>query len=194
MEEEFLNDIGRLLVEQIQQEIKRPRARFALKPATPKGTYNASATGKLLSSVAYKVRDGEIDIIMEDYGAEYLFGRGSWPGGGNYARDTRPAGSKGKTSALITKLTEWAHKKPGLNLPLAEAKSMAFAIRKNLFKSGYAPIPLFDQPFQNTIYEKANELLANPQYAEAVANGLLDNIFDRINLFGKETYEITFGS
>lgn len=192
MEEEFLNDIGRFLVEQIQQEIKRPRQRYSLEPKKLKGTYNANASGKLYASIDYKVRDGEIDIIMEDYGADFLFGRGSWPGRGNYAKDTRPAGSKGKTSALITELTKWAKAK--FNVPEAKAKGIAFATRKNLFKSGYAPIPLFDQSFQNTIYDKANELLANPEYAEALANGLLDNIFDRINLFGKETYEITFGA
>jgi hypothetical protein len=191
MEEEFLNDIGRFLVEQIQQEIVRKRPRFALSPKTPKGNYNANASGKLYASVAYKVRDGEIDIIMEDYGADYLFGRGSWPGGGKYYPDKRPAQSRGATSGLITELTKWAQVK--LGLPPAKAKSMAFATRKNLFKSGYSPIPLFDQQFQEAIYDRANELLQNPEYAQALANGLLDNIFDRINLFGKETYEITFG-
>jgi hypothetical protein len=184
MEEQFLNDIGEFLVEQIRKEILTPRDRFSLSPRSPKGKYNANATGTLYKSVEYVVRDGEIDIIMEDYGAEYLFGKGSWPS---------PVGARGKTSALITSLTKWAQKKPGLMLPLAEARSMAFAVRKNLFKSGYAPIPLFDTDFQDAITDKATSLLANPEYAEALANGLLDNIFDRINLFGKETYNIQFG-
>lgn len=191
MEEEFLNDIGRFLVEQIRKEIETKRPRYSLKPRQLKGQYNAKASGRLYDSVAYKVRDGEIDIIMEDYGADYLFGRGSWPGGGKYYPDNRPSGSRGKTSALITELTKWAQVK--LNLSPAKAKSMAFATRKNLFKSGYAPIPLFDDNFQNNLYQYANGLLENPQYAEAVANGLLDGIFDRINLFGSETYNITFG-
>lgn len=185
MEEQFLSDIGAFLVEQIKEEIMKPRPRFSLSPKISKGTYNANASGKLYKSVEYVVRDGEIDIIMEDYGAEYLFGKGSWPS---------PTGARGKTSALITSLTEWAQKKPGLTLPLAEAKSMAFAVRKNLFKSGYAPIPLFDADFQNVITEKATTLLANPEYAEALANGLLDNIFDKINLFGKTTYTLEFGA
>lgn len=191
MEEQFLNDIGAFLVKQIQQEILTKRPRFALSPKTPKGSYNANASGKLYASVDYKVRDGEIDIIMEDYGAEFLFGKGSWPGGGKYYPDNRPAGSRGKTSGLITELTKWAQVKIGL--PPAKAKSMAFAVRKNLFKSGYSPIPLFDDQFQQKIFDKANELLQTPEYAEALANNLLDGIFDRINLFGSTTYNITFG-
>jgi hypothetical protein len=182
MEEQFLNDIGAFLVEQIREEILKPRPRFSLSPKISKGIYNANASGTLYKSVEYVVRDGEIDIIMEDYGAEYLFGKGSWPS---------PVGARGKTSALITSLTKWAKVK--LNLSEANAKSMAFATRKNLFKSGYAPIPLFDTNFQNAITDKAANLLSNPDYAEAFANGLLDNIFDRINLFGKETYNIQFG-
>jgi len=153
MEEQFYNELGQLLVEQIREELKTKRFRYSLSPKTLKGEYSANASGNLSRSVDYKVREieggYEVDIIMADYGADYLFGRGSWPGGGRYYPDTRPPGSRGNSSALINALTEWAQNKPGLKLPLAQARSMAFAVRKNLFKSGYSPIPLFDQKFQN---------------------------------------------
>lgn len=192
MLEQFLNDLGSEIVSQIQTELATKRPRYSKSPKNFKGEYAANASGNLSRSVDYNVRiekEGfEIDIIMLDYGADYLFGGGSFPGGGAYAR-----GKGTGRSALLPALTKWAMEKPGLRLPLAEAKKMAYAVRKNLFKSGYAPIPLFDQTFQDKIFERAQALLERPEYAENIANHILDNIFDRINLFGEQTYEITFG-
>jgi hypothetical protein len=126
---------------------------------------------------------------MEDYGVDYVFGRGSYPGGGAYYPDTRTA--RGGTSALIDSLTKWAIAK--FNMPIAQAKGMAFAVRKNLFKSGYAGYNLFQEEFETNIFKYVETLLEEPQYQDALLREQLGNVFDRINLLGKETYEISLG-
>jgi hypothetical protein len=155
-----------------------------LKPRSP---YNFKATGSLYNSVSYIIRDGEIDILMNDYGVDFVFGEGSWPGGGAYYPDTRAKGSKGGTSQLITELEKWVKAKIGLSG--AKAKGMAFAVRKNLFKAGYAGYNLFTNDFQEETSKYIETLLEQPQYQELV----LGNIFDRINIFGNEQYNIALG-
>lgn len=149
--------------------------------------YNFYATGRLYNSVSYVLRDGEIDILMEDYGADNVFGEGSFPGGGAYYPDTRKKGSKGNTSQLITELEKWVKAKIGLQG--AKAKGMAFAVRKNLFKAGYAGYNLFTDDFQEKTGKYVESLLEQPQYQELV----LGDIFDRINIFGTQQYNIALG-
>jgi len=196
MLDELLNDIGKFLVYKIKQEIKTPRPRFTnprakINPRRMKrgSPYNFYATGKLWNSVEYRVDNGEIYILMEDYGVDYVFGSGSYPGGGAYYPDTRTA--RASTSALIDSLTKWAIAK--FNMPIAQAKGMAFAVRKNLFKSGYAGYNLFQEEFETNIFNYVETLLEQPQYQDALLREQLGNIFDRINLLGTETYEISLG-
>jgi hypothetical protein len=186
MEEELLNLIGKFLVEAIRKQIMSPEARFTKRGNSPKRPprYNFYASGSLYNSVSYIIRDGEIDILMNDYGVDFVFGEGSWPGGGRYYPDTRRKGTKGKTSPLIAALEKWAKDK--LHLPQAQAKSMAFATRKNLFKAGYKGYRLFNDKFQEKINNYISQLLEQPQYQEAV----LGDIFDRINIFGNQQYQI----
>ena len=176
MEEEFLKLVGEFLVEQIQDEILKPRARFT-KTGAPKipPRYNMNATGRLYDSVQYVIRDGEIDILMNDYGVDYVFGEGSKP---SYPPSSRKA---------IASLQEWAIKK--LRIPPAKAKGVAFAIGKKLNKVGYAGIPLFTDDFQNKTRQYVDKLLDDPKYQEMV----FEDIFDRINLFGENTYNIAIG-
>ena len=175
MEEELLNLIGEYLVKQVKELIKTPKPRYTkrgnmLKPNSP---YNFSATGRLYNSVSYIIRDGEIDILMEDYGADYVFGDGSWP-----------RGVKKSNGEFLKSLEDWVKAKIGLSG--AKAKSMAWVVRRNLFKSGYKGYNLFTEEFQDETNKYVEGLLSQPQYQEAV----LGNIFDRINLFGNEQYNI----
>lgn len=198
MEEQFLNDLGQFLVDLIKVEIDNPnRQRFTKKFRLPKNpaTYKVNATGKLKNSVSYVVRDNEIDILMEDYGVNYVFNPteagGSFPGRGKYYPDMRTAGQKQQKSALITSLTTWAQAKFGVSP--AKAKGIAFAVRTNLFKYGYGGIPLFTEEFQVKVVDKADELLQSPQYLNALTNEFVDGILDRINLFGTQDYNLIFG-
>ena len=116
MEEELLNLIGEYLVKQVKELIKTPKPRYTkrgnmLKPNSP---YNFYATGRLYNSVSYVLRDGEIDILMEDYGVDFVFGEGSNP-------SERPP---------IAPIEKWVKAKIGLQG--AAAKSMAFAVATNL--------------------------------------------------------------
>jgi len=186
MEEELLNLIGEYLVKQVKELILTPKPRFTkrgsmTKPSSP---YNFNASGRLYNSVSYVLRDGEIDILMEDYGVDNVFGEGSWPGRGAYYPDTRAKGSKASVSPLITELEKWVKAKIGLQG--AKAKGMAFAVRKNLFKAGYKGYRIFTDEFQTETGKYVETLLEQPQYQELV----LGDIFDRINIFGTEQYNI----
>jgi len=179
MEDEFLKLVGEHLVKQIQKEIMTPRARFT-KAGAPKRppTYNMNATGRLYKSVQYIIRDGEIDILMNDYGVNYVFGEGSKP--------SYPPSSK----KAIESLEEWIKAKGiqprSKNGRFMTRKSMAFAIGKNLNKVGYKGVPLLTDDFQEDTRRFVNNLLEDPKYQEIV----FDDIFDRINLFGEETYNL----
>jgi hypothetical protein len=175
MEEELLNLIGEYLVKQIKETIKTPKPRFTKVGNMPKNPsrYNFYATGRLYNSVSYIIRDGEIDILMEDYGANYVFGEGSHPQG--------KTNSKGE---FLRSLETWVKAKIGLQG--AKAKSMAWVVRRNLFQSGYAGYKLFTEEFQNETNKYVETLLEQPQYQDLV----LGDIFDRINLFGNETYTL----
>jgi hypothetical protein len=177
------------LVKQIKKLILTPKPRYTKRGnmAKPSSPYDFNASGRLYKSVSYVIRDGEIDILMEDYGIDFVFGEGSWPGGGAYYPDTRAKGSKANKSALITELEKWVRAKIGLQG--AKAKSMAFAVRKNLFKAGYKGYRIFTDDFQEETGKYVESLLEQPQYQEAV----LGDIFDRINIFGTQQYNIAIG-
>ena len=178
MEEELLNLIGEYLVKQIKETIKTPKPRFTkrgnmTKPSSP---YNFNATGRLYNSVSYIIRDGEIDILMEDYGANYVFGDGSWP-----------KGVKKSGGEFLKSLETWVKAKIGLSG--AKAKIMAWVVRRNLFKAGYKGYNLFTNEFQNETGKYVSQLLEDPKYQELA----LGDIFDRINIFGNQQYNIAIG-
>jgi hypothetical protein len=63
---------------------------------------------------------------------------------------------------------------------------MAFAIAKNLSKVGYKGYRIFTDEFQNETADYVDSLLEQPQYQELV----LGDIFDRINIFGTQQYNL----
>lgn len=176
MEEELLNKIGEFIVELIRDEMTIPKARFT-KDGAPKRPprYNTIGTGALYDSVSYQIRDGEIDIVMNDYGVDYVFGGGSKPS------------SPPRSTQAINSLRKWAEAK--LNIPPAKSKSVAFAIGKRLNKVGYKGIPLFTDKNEDAIRGYVSRLLEDPKYQEV----LVGEIFDRINVFGSTTYNIAIG-
>jgi len=193
----FYEELGFYLVYRVRQEIKTPRSRFSKSPRRMKrgSPYNMYATGKLWRSVEARTDAelGEILILMEDYGVNNVFNPdpelgGSWPGGGSFYPDRRPKGDKGTYSELIASLTEWAKAK--FNLSPAKAKGMAYAVRKNLFKSGFAGIPLFTEEVINDFRNHAQKLLEKPEYQEEILPDEIQRAIDSIFSVGKQTYEI----
>lgn len=173
MEEELLNLIGEYLVKQVKELILTPKPRFTKRGNMPKNPsrYNFKATGSLYNSVSYILRDGEIDLLMEDYGVDFVFGEGSKP-------SRRPP---------IAPIERWVKAKIGLQG--AAAKGMAFAVATNLKKVGYKGYRIFTDEFQTETGKYVETLLEQPQYQELA----LGDIFDRINLFGNEQYNLTIG-
>lgn len=188
--------IGQLLVDLIKVNMLLPRPRFTNRPRMQKSLqYNTiTPNGNLYRSVKYQINftgdKPEIDILMADYGVNYVYGRGSFPGGGLYAKDTRPPEAKAQRSALITALTLWAERKMGLSNK--SARSMAFAVRKNLFKYGYGGVELFTPAFQQQFFRRLEPLITQaPFNALPLIQEELIDLFDRINTFGEATYELT---
>lgn len=195
MEEQFLQELGRYIVWRVRIEMMTPQPRYTKAGRMPKpfSPYDTIATGRLKDSVATIIRDGLIYLVMEDYGVENVYSdlldgdSGSWPGGGRFRVDTRPPEARQAYSPLIQALTIWAQKKIGLNL--AQAKGMAFAVRKNLFKAGYAGIPLITKSVNDDIIAQAEILLNQPQYEGLYINKILD----RLVLIGQSSYNINLG-
>jgi len=124
MEEELLNLIGEYLVKQVKELILTPKPRYTKIGNMPKphSPYNFSSRGKsgsLYNSVSYVIRDGEIDILMNDYGVDFVFGEGSKP----------------KSPPPVKPIEAWF--KARIGLQGAKARSMASAFQKNQSKLGY---------------------------------------------------------
>jgi len=198
--EELLNELGSIVVELIRKEMGKARPRFSKRGNIPKGSYNFVGTGRLQKSVSYVIMDEELIILMEDYGVEYVFSDlaeaqtggegGSWPGGGKYYPDKRKKGQRAKFSPLIAALTEWAKKKR--QLPAAEAKNMAFAVRTSLFKAGYKGLPLFTEQLLEEINKSINTLLQQDKYVDIVIEDVLEKV-ENLRVFGQETYNLSIG-
>ena len=167
--DEFLDLVGKYLVKEIKEKILTPTARFT-KTGAPKKPprYNFNASGSLYKSVEYQIVDGEIIILMNDYGVDFVFGGGSKP----------------KKPAPIAPIEKWVKAKIGLQG--AAAKSMAFAVSKNLSNVGYKGIPLLTENLQQDTFQYVNKLLEQPRFQDLV----LDDIFDRVNIFGTTQYNI----
>jgi len=188
MIEQFLSDVGKFLVEKVKKEIITKRERFTNprgrdgKKAKRPPRYNFSSNftqGSLYQSVSYDIQDGEIYILMNDYGVDYVFGTGSKP------RKPLPR------RVVENQLKMWVINK--LKIPPAKAKGVAYAISKNLSKVGYSGYALFQDDFMNDTYDYVNNLMEQPEYLDAILREELGDIFNRINLIGSETYSIAIG-
>jgi hypothetical protein len=200
--DELLNELGKFIVAYIKVEMAIPRNRFTKRGDMPKSPsrYNFIGTGQLQKSVSYTILDDELVVLMEDYGVEYVFSDlaqaqtggdgGSWPGGGKFYPDRRKPGTKAKFSPLIQALTKWAKSK--LKLPEADAKSMAFAVRKNLFKAGYKGLPLFTEEFNTAINQEIDRLLVQDKYSDIFVDEVLEKV-ETLRVFGNQTFNIAIG-
>ena len=192
--DELLKLLAQFVEDRIKKEMTIPRARFTKRGDIPKNPsrYNFVASGSLLASVKAFVEGEDIVVVMNDYGVDYLFSDlaqqsgyegGSFPGQGRFYPDTRT--QKGTFSPLLEKLEKWVKDKIGLQG--AEAKSMAFAVRTNLFKAGYKGLPLITNEVENDILGQLDKLLEREEFAELV----VEDILDRINIFAQRDYDLT---
>lgn len=191
---DLYNKIGELLVKRVKAEMLIPRMRYSKRPRMAKALqYNTRASGDLYRSVKYQLRLDEedqiqIDLLMLEYGVDYIYGGGSLPGGGNWAKDTRPKEAKASRSALIEALTRWASAKLGMGG--AQARGMAFAVRKNLFKYGYGGIELLTPQLQNEITDRSLDLISRAPFDALPIDEELRSLFDRVNTFGNKSYSL----
>ena len=193
--EELLTLLARYVEQRIKKEMTIPRARFSKVGGISKGNYNFVASGNLRNSVKAFVEGEDIVVVMNDYGVDYVFSDlaqqsgyegGSWPGRGRYAPpDTRKV--KGTYSPLLAALEKWVNSK--LQISGAKAKSIAFAVRTNLFKAGYKGLPLITEKLENDILNELDELLGREEFAEL----MVEDILDRINIFAQRDYDLTIG-
>jgi hypothetical protein len=187
MLDDFLNDLGKFMVFLVRQEIKTPQQRFTKSPRMMKrnSPYNFYATGKGWRSVSYEVADDELYILMEDYMVNYVFGDGSKP-------RTPP-----RSREAIASLEKWIKAKGIVPRDkrgrFMKVKSMAFAIGKNLAKVGYAGYNYQTDEYERDILKQVEILLSQPKYADLVGNEQLEQIIDRINTLGRQTYNIAIG-
>lgn len=199
--DELLKLLGQVIVQLVREEMLISRDRFSKgRGEMSKGRYNFVATRKLYDSVEYKIIDDEIYIIMEDYGVNYVFSDlalattgepgGSWPGGGKYYPDTREKGQKGTYSPLLAALEIWVNKKLGIGG--SKGKSIAFAVRKNLFKAGYKGLPLFTDRLNQKLNQKIDEILLDDRFVDIEIQDILDKV-ENIRSLGSETYKISIG-
>ena len=166
-----------------------------------KSPYNMYASGKLWRSVEARTSAdlGEVLILMEDYGVNNVFNPdpelgGSWPGGGKYYPDRRSKNEKQSNSELVSALMDWIKNKGIVPRDkkgrFSSRLGMAIAIRKNLFKSGYAGIPLFTDEVIDDFTEYATKLLEKPEYELEILPDEVQRAIDGIFSLGKQTYEI----
>lgn len=182
MLEQILNEIGAEMVKLVKEEILTPRPRFSkvgdmVKRGSPYNFSSNQKYGNLYNSVSYEVQDDEIYLLMADYGADYVFGDGSKPG------------KKFISKYIVeTKLEPWVRTKLKKSSP--ESRSIAYAIATNLTKVGYKGYNIFQEEFQQNVYDFVNTLLERPEYQDEILKSELGDIFNRINLLGQETYNI----
>jgi hypothetical protein len=187
MEDLFLQELAFYIEARIKMEMLVPKDRYTKignmrKPLRNPFKYNTKASGRLYNSVETKVIDGLIYILMADYGVENVYSdladsdSGSFPGGGRFHPDTRT--QKGSFSPLLAALEKWIIQK---RIPTTNPRGMAFAVRTNLFKYGWAGIPLITDKVRQDIFNKAVQLLQDPKYQGFV----IKDVLDRFQLIGK---------
>lgn len=181
MEDQLLQELANFTEGWIKDQL---RNRKFERPNKIGGIINPSprrlqGTGRLEQSVEVRVDDGDILVIMEDYGADILFGEG------------RRAGAKQPPS---DKIRQWARIAiPGfVNLQESQQKGIAFVIARNIGQRGIGALNLFnlyDEEVFNEFQTVINELLERDDFA---ALGLdVEELLDRIILLSNNNLELT---
>jgi len=184
----FLNDLGKVMVELIREEITTKRPRFTKSPRMMKrnSPYNFYATGRGWRSVSYEIiDDDQLYILMEDYMVDYVFGDGSKP--------SRPVSSRKGIDSLMTWISAKGITPRDKRGRFMSVKSMAFAIGKNLHKVGYAGYNYQTEDFNTELVNQIELLFQKPEYEDLLLNNSIQDILDRINTLGQQTFNIAVG-
>lgn len=181
MEEQFLQEIGVQLEKWVRERIQSKRFNRFNKlggriPPTPRKIYGS---GNLERSVEVVIEDDEILILMNDYGADILFGEG------------RRAGAKPPPYKPIR---DWAKTIPAFQgLTMTQLTGLSIAISKNISKRGYAALDLFtEQNFENETFqlfeEQVDRILQKEEYQDLGLD--IDEVIDKIVLLSNDSMEI----
>lgn len=181
MEEQFLQEIGVQLEKWVRDRIQSKRFNRFNKlggriPPTPRKIYGS---GNLERSVEVVIEDDEILILMNDYGADILFGEG------------RRAGAKQPPTEPIR---SWMKTIPAFRgLTTKKMESIAFGIAVNISKRGYSALDLFtEQNFENETFqlfeEQVDRILQKEEYQELGLD--IDEVIDKIVLLSNNSMEI----
>jgi len=190
--ERALNDLGKLFVQRMKNEVKKKQYPYAPGYAGNRpvsGVGNKYASGNLYNSLNYTIVQFQdlpaLQLIYADYFE--LVNRGIKPS----AKYANSKGGGGGKSEFIQSLLKWISirgiKPKGYKGKGAYSKSaklgLALAIRKNIFKYGIAPAGFYDKT-----YDKLEMLFENPppyiaaQYnrlGDAIGNDI-ENLIDNI--------------
>ena len=192
MEEQFLQEIGVQLEKWVKDRIQSKRFNRFNKlggtiPPTPRKIYGS---GNLERSVEVRIDDDEILILMNDYGADILFGEGR--------RAQPPYRSGGKIDIVgippVNKIRSWMKTVPSFSgLSTKKMESISYAISINIAKRGIGALDLFtEQNFENETFqlfeEQVDTILQKEEYQQLGLD--IDEVIDKIVLLSNNSMEI----
>ena len=181
MEEQLLREVGVVVEKWVKNQIQNKKfTRFdksgkIIKPS-PRKIYG---TGQLLNSVEVRIDNGDILILMEDYGADILFGEG------------RRSGAKQPPTAPIKTWLRTIPKFAGLSE--TKLKGLSFVIARNIGRRGYSALDLFrEEQFEDEVFDtledKIDEIIQRGEFNQLGLN--VDDLINKIILLSSQSMEI----
>lgn len=192
MEEQLLREVGVVVEKWVKNQIQNKKfTRFdksgkIIKPS-PRKIYG---TGQLLNSVEVRIDNGDILILMEDYGADILFGEG------RRADPTFKYKRKNKNteSKFISNIRTWMRTVPSFQgLEQKKLNSISFAIVRNITKRGIEALDLFrEEQFEDEVFDtledKIDEIIQRGEFNQLGLN--VDDLINKIILLSSQSMEI----
>lgn len=192
MEEQFLQEVGQVLVGWVKDRIKNKKFERLNKiggtiPPSPRKIYGS---GNLERSVEVRIEDGDILILMNDYGADILFGEG---------RREQPEFKSGRKIDIVgippvNKIRDWMKTVPSFRgLSQKKMEGISFGIAINIAKRGIGALDLFrEEQFEDEVNQTIEEMIDTLiQREDYKGLGLdIDEVIDKIILLSTDSFEL----